>query len=114
MGLSLDDILNSPPRFRTKEVDYGNGLKFELHTFDADAFKEVAEKLADNDGSPVSDDDCTGFVIRAIEGQDCKPTPEQIASFRSKIDKGVIQSLMLDWMALNRGAEDLAEAAKKS
>lgn len=114
MSLNLEDILGGAVRTRKKEVDYGDGLKFELCTFDADSFQEIAARLADNTDSPVLDEEVTSFVIRAIEGQDFKPTPEQISSFRSKVDKGVIQSLMLDWLALNRGAEDLAEAAKKS
>jgi len=52
--------------------------------------------------------------MRAITGQQFQPSPDQIREFRTKLDKGVIESLVRDWIAFNSGAENLAAAAKKS
>jgi hypothetical protein len=112
MGLRLDQVLADAPRCRAKRVDYGNGLVFELKAFTAEAYKEVAESFSYKEKN--TDRDRIALAIRAIEGQDCEPTDDQIKGFVRKLDKGVIERLALDWLAFNRGAEDLAQAAKKS
>lgn len=113
MGLSVDDILGGAARCRKKAVDYGDGLQFNLHSFTADAFQALAENLCDKD-TPATEDDWVAAAMMAIQGEGFTPTPEQIKAFRTKVDKGVIERLALDWLKFNRGAEDLAAAAKKS
>ena len=115
MALSLDDVLSGAPRFRTKDVDYGSGLKFKLHSFDAPTFQEVMSQIRDETHSKDDKEDFyVSLAMRAISGQQFDPSPEQIKAFSAKLDKGVIQSLVTDWVAFNSGAEDLAAAAKKS
>jgi hypothetical protein len=114
MALTVDDIIASErPRFRTRLVDYGDGLEFTLHTFDADSFHGIAKRIRD-EAIEVSEDEYAAIAMRAISGQHFQPSPEQIAGFRAKLDKGVLQSLVMDWLRLNSGAENLADAAKKS
>ncbi len=115
MGLSLDDVLDGEFRFRTKTVDYGNGISFDLHSFDAPAFKQAMVELGDRGAATDGGEDyCVSLAMRAIGGQKLQPSPDQIAAFKRKLDKGVIEAVMLDWIKFNRGAENLAEAAKKS
>jgi hypothetical protein len=112
MALTLDDVLGGEPRFRTKLVDYGNDISFTLHAFDADEFQKVATELTGDQKN--NDDYAVALSMRAISGQDFEPDSVAIAKFRTRLDKGVIEAILLDWVAFNRGAENLADAAKKS
>jgi len=128
MALSVDDLLIGAPRLRTKSVNYGPGLDFELHSFTAIAYQQEAQKLAQSssdgesedalygaiDGSGVKDDVVVRLAMRLIEGEDFEATDEQVLAFREKLDPGVIRSIVSDGLAFNRGADNLAEAAKKS
>ena len=113
MSLAIDEVLKGEFRFRTKQVDYGDGLVFNLHSFDADTYQELMERLSDPEHIPTLDD-CTAVVMRAIEGQQFDPTEEQIAAFKAKLDLGTIQAIYHDWIMFNGGAQNLADAAKKS
>lgn len=112
MTLSVEDIIAGKPRFRTKLVNYGNDLQFTLHTFDADSYVEEMKRIRGD--MELSDNEFAAVAMRAITGQHYQPTAEQAAEFRKRLDKGVVQSILCDWIALNNGAENLADAAKKS
>ena len=116
MGITLEDIVSGKPRIRTKTVNYGDGLVFEIKTFTAAAFQDMfAEMSARNQDDVDGGDDFSAEVaIRFIEGQDCKPTKSQIDAFKNNLDVGVIQKLVVDGIRFNGGAEDIAAAAKKS
>jgi hypothetical protein len=111
-ALSVEDIIGGQPRFRTKDVDYGDGLKFKLHSFDEPTFREAMRELSEGEGD--KEEYFYTLAMRAITGQHFEPTPEQIAGFRKNLDKGVPEALVRDWIAFNSGAQTLADAAKKS
>lgn len=113
MALTVDDILTGKPRFRTKTVNYGNGLQFDLQTFDVDSFREVMNRMADKDVE-LSETDYTIIAMRAISGPHYEPSQAQADQFRANVDKGVLEAILRDWIVFNNGAENLADAAKKS
>lgn len=113
MALSLAEILAGEPRLRSKIFDYGNGLQFEIKSFSAAAFREMAVEMQEH-AQDEGDDHSVSIAIRFIEGEDYRPTSDEIKTFRENIDLGVIQRLVIDGLHFNRGAEDIAAAAKKS
>ena len=113
MALTLEDILSGKPRMRSKVVDYGNGLQFEIKSLSAAAFRQMAKEMSEHEDD--EDDDYTvGVAIKFIKGENHHPTSDEIKAFREMLDLGVIQRLVIDGLNFNRGAEDIAAAAKKS
>lgn len=113
MSISLADVLAGKPRIRTKTVDYGDGLVFQIKSFTAAAFRELADELTEH-AEDEGDDRNIGIAIRFIEGEDHKPTQSEIDAFRKNLDLGVIESLVYEGLSFNRGAIDLVDSAKKS
>jgi len=113
MALTLAEILAGKPRLRSKVVNYGNGLQFEIKSFSAAGFHQMAVEMKEH-AEDENDDHSVTIAIRFIEGEDYQPTSDEIKTFRENIDLGVIQRLVIDGLNFNRGAEDIAAAAKKS
>ena len=112
-AISIADIVAGKPRLRTKTVNYGDALVFELKTFTAVGFRKLADGMADHTDDD-NDDHSIEVAIKFIEGEDYEPTKAEIKAFKDNLDLGVIQRLVIDGLRFNRGAEDIAEAAKKS
>tara|TARA_R110000868_G_scaffold111743_2_gene301433 strand:+ start:1640 stop:1981 length:342 start_codon:yes stop_codon:yes gene_type:complete len=113
MALSVADIVNGSPRLRSKKVDYGNGLIFELKSFTAAAFKELAAEMVKHAKDPT-DDHVVASAIRFIEGENHIPSETEILAFRTNLDTAVLNQIVLDGINLNSGAMDVAAQAKKS
>ena len=111
--LSLADILAGSPRLRSKSVDYGDGLAFEIKSFSAAAFHKMAAEMKAHEDDD-NDDHTVSLAIQFIQGEAHRPTKNEINTFRNNLDLGVIQRLVIDGLHFNRGAEDIAAAAKKS
>jgi len=120
MALSVDDLLIGAPRLRTKSVNYGPGLDFHLHSFSAGVYRNEMLRLSESEDNATDDDSgmydevVIRLAMKLISGENFEATPEQVIAFREKLDEGVIRSIVHDGLDFNRGADDLAEAAKKS
>ena len=118
MALSVSDLLAGAPRLRTKAVNYGPGLDFELHSFTADVYDREIAKLADAEPGEsqdeIEDEAVIRLAMKLIDGEGFDASDEQVRAFSEKLDFGVIRAIVSDGLEFNRGAESMAEAAKKS
>ena len=113
MALSLADIVAGGHRLRSKKVDYGNGIVFELKSFTAAAFKELAADMVKHN-KDLNDDHVVHVAIRFIEGENYVPSLADIQAFKENLDTAVLNQIVLDGIAHNSDAMNVAAQAKKS